>query len=457
MQVQQAVDMDLFNSPPEMMALASTLLLFLLSTNNVVNVPAPMDSDDDIENPFQSTMEAPPESSFDIEFVTCPALHNFRLCSVFSLLEEDLGYWVKPRSTAWFSPFLLNQYDDERWISMFRMTKQAVHTLAELLKPAMQKRDTKYRLAIPVLVRVACTLFKLTHGCSLFICSEMFAMGRSTISLVLRDVVQAINVTLRSEISWPTGERIVKVEAAFQELCGLLGVLGAIDGTHVTISKLRFGSADYFYFKSGGYTLNCQAVVDSNKRFLDLFLGMPGSTNDSRMLHRSSLYDKGMHGTLWDAGVSFEGFSPYILGDSGYPLLPWLLVPHRGQGNMPVADSLFNRKLRRGRGIVENAFGILKQTFRELLVKSELSVTFLPDVITCCAILHNILLGQSHRDVERLLQVLRTEGLQDEVSEEPAVVNEAVEVIRDDTAHFEGTEKRRQLGIFLALQRTNRM
>ena len=63
------VDMDLFNSPSEMMALASTLLLFLLSTNNVVNVPAPMDSDNDTENPFQSTMEVPPESSFDIEFV----------------------------------------------------------------------------------------------------------------------------------------------------------------------------------------------------------------------------------------------------------------------------------------------------------------------------------------------------------------------------------------------------
>jgi hypothetical protein len=38
---------------------------------------------------------------------------------------------------------------------------------------------------------------------------------------------------------------------------------------------------------------------------------------------------------------------------------------------------------------VENAFGILKQTFRELLVKSDLSITFLLDVISACAILHN--------------------------------------------------------------------
>ena len=61
--------------------------------------------------------------------------------------------------------------------------------------------------------------------------------------------------------------------------------------------------------------------------------------------------------------------------------------------------------------MVENAFGIMKQSFRELLVKFELSLTFLPHVITYCALLHNVLLGQSHEQVEQLLEVLRVEGL----------------------------------------------
>lgn len=393
------------------------------------------------------------ESTLDMVTVTRAALYTFRLSNVTSLLGDDLGYWVKPRSTAWFSRFLLDQYDDDRWITMFRMTKPAVFHLAALLKPRVQKKDTKYRLSIPVLVRLACTLFKLTHGASLFICSEMFAIGRSTVSLVLRDVVEAINVSLRSEISWPTREKLLQTEAGFQRLCGLPGVLGAIDGTHISISKPKNGPGDYFYFKSGGYTLNCQAVVDSDKRFLDLFLGMPGSTNDSRVLRRSSLYHKGMHGTLWDSAASFHGFPPYLLADSGYPLLPWIMVPHAGQGHMPIADALFNRKLRRGRGVVENAFGILKQSFRELLVKSDLQVTFLPDVILCCAILHNILLGQCHEDVERLLGVLRNEGLNDEDDEDEPVVLQAPEVVPDDSAFAQGLDRRRQLGVFLALQR----
>jgi hypothetical protein len=79
------------------------------------------------------------------------------------------------------------------------------------------------------------------------------------------------------------------------------------------------------------------------------------------------------------------------------------MVPYKNVQNLSLLETLFNRKLRKGLCVVENAFGILKQTFKELLVKSELDVVFLPDVITCCTILHNILLGQSHNKVEQFM------------------------------------------------------
>ena len=203
-------------------------------------------------------------------------------------------------------------------------------------------------------------------------------------------------------------------------------MVGAIDGTHISISKPQHVPADYFYFKSGGYTFNCQVVVDRQKRFLDLYLGMPGSTNDSRMLRRSSLYHLATHNNFFNEEHGMQGFSPFLLGDSGYPLLPWLMVPHRGGGDLSLAESLFNKKLRKGRCVVENSFGILKSTFRELLTKSDLHVAFLPDVILACAILHNMLLGQSHEDVENLLHVLRAEGLDAEVIHEDWAVHEDV-------------------------------
>ena len=382
------------------------------------------------------------------------ALHCFQLCSNLIYNDPDLGFWVKPRSTTWFSRFVLEEYDDERWTSLFRMTKASVLHLSTQLRPHIHRQNTRYRHAIPVIVRVACTLFKLAQGSSMILCSELFAIGISTVSNVVHNTCRAINIALRHEISWPTGERQIQIQNEFKFLCGLPGVVGAIDGTHISISKPRVGPEDYFYFKTHGYTLNCQAVVDSRKIFLDLFLGMPGSTNDARMLRRSSLYQLSMTGALLDSSQGREGFPPYLLGDSGYPLLPWLMIPHRGE-NLTILEALYNRKLRRGRGVVENAFGILKETWRELLTKTELNVVYLPDVITACAILHNILRRQGDEDLHAMAALVDNEGLHGD--SDGALEAEVYDACDDSLPHrinrIQGEGLRRSLANYLGSQR----
>ena len=134
------------------------------------------------------------------------------------------------------------EYDDKRWLEMFRMTKGLVFALSDLLAPHVCRKDTKYRVAIPVLIRIACTLFKLTHRAFLFICSEMFAIGKSTVCSILRDVVHAVNDTLRHNITWPTGDRLRLTQEKFANLCGLPAVVGAIDGTHVHFKTTPWSS-----------------------------------------------------------------------------------------------------------------------------------------------------------------------------------------------------------------------
>jgi hypothetical protein len=140
---------------------------------------------------------------------------------------------------------------------------------------------------------------------------------------------------------------------------------------HIHIRKPYVGPEDYFYFKTSGYSMRMQAVVDRNKRFLDLAIGMPGSTHDSCMLRRSSLFQQAESSALFDEGSNVAGFSPYLLGDSGYPLKHWLMMPYRDgparAGHRSVLERLFNKRLSRRRSAVENAFGILKQSFRKLL------------------------------------------------------------------------------------------
>ena len=42
---------------------------------------------------------------------------------------------------------------------MIRMTKLPVFDLSDVLKPHVEQENTRYRLAIPIQIRVACVLF----------------------------------------------------------------------------------------------------------------------------------------------------------------------------------------------------------------------------------------------------------------------------------------------------------
>jgi hypothetical protein len=71
----------------------------------------------------------------------------------------------------------------------------------------------------------------------LLICSEMFGVGTSTVSKMLRDTIHAINEVVRHEIAWLVGFKLVETQNDFKDLCGLPRVVGTIDGTHTRIRK----------------------------------------------------------------------------------------------------------------------------------------------------------------------------------------------------------------------------
>ncbi len=65
-----------------------------------------------------------------------------------------------------------------------------------------------------------------------------------------------------------------------------------------------------------------------------------------------------------------------------------------------VLELLYNHKHKRGRSIVDNAFGILKQTFIKFLKETNLHITIVLDVFSTCCLLHNLLLRRKDVDVD---------------------------------------------------------
>ncbi|CAJ1053306.1 putative nuclease HARBI1 [Xyrichtys novacula] len=129
-----------------------------------------------------------------------------------------------------------------------------------------------------------------------------------------------------------------------------------------------------------------QAVCDHQGRFIDTYVGWPGSVHDARVLRHSPLYRQNI----------YPPPGHFILADSGYPCLQHplpLITPYRLQVR-GVAAQRFNGHHARARSIIERAFGMMKTRFRAIFLKAlEIRHTFVPQVITACAVLHNICLG----------------------------------------------------------------
>jgi len=126
--------MDFFNDPCNVISFTSFLLTLILDMNESFVVIAPAECEDATETDAEMTLDFLEASVMDTLSLLSTTLHNYRLCFVAYPIIDEISTWVKSRSTIWFSHFLLEEYNNSRWISMFRMTKGSVFALAEILK-----------------------------------------------------------------------------------------------------------------------------------------------------------------------------------------------------------------------------------------------------------------------------------------------------------------------------------
>jgi len=159
------------------------------------------------------------------------------------------------------------------------------------------------------------------------------------------------------------------------------GVIGLIDGTHIQVqvpAELR----SRFYDRKSNTSLNIQAVVGPDMKFLDFVNRWPGSTHDSRIFHSSSLFCR------------LESNPPdgHLLADAGYPIYRYMLTPFRS-GDLTPAEMAYQTAHIATRNLIERTFGAWKSKFQCLkFLRMKLETNL--DVISACAVLWNFLLAE---------------------------------------------------------------
>ena len=211
--------------------------------------------------------------------------------------------------------------------------------------------------------------------------ADRFGVSESTACCSVRCLLTFISDHLLEKIiTWPTEGECREISAMYNELKHFDGIIGMIDGSHIPIKQPDDRGTDY-YNRKDFYSVVLQAVVREDLRFTNIFTGWPGKVHDSRILKNSPLFER---------GPQFCAGNRHILGDSGYPNLPWLLVPFKDNGHLSAAQGKYNKTHASIRSNVERAFGVLKGRFARLRYIDQKSIkTIVVTIITAC-ILHNI-------------------------------------------------------------------
>lgn len=173
------------------------------------------------------------------------------------------------------------------------------------------------------------------------------------------------------------------------------GVIEAVDGTHIAITppaKIR----EHLYINRKLYhSLNVMIVSDYYGKILAVLANHGGRTHNARVWSSSRLsrhmlneYENGRR-------------NAWLLGDSGYPLLPYLMTPKLNEApGSPGA--LYTEAHVRARCCIERTIGVLKGRWRCL--RKERGLHYLPEfaglIVNATCVLHNIAKHYGIEDVE---------------------------------------------------------
>uniref|UniRef100_A0A671WXN9 DDE Tnp4 domain-containing protein n=1 Tax=Sparus aurata TaxID=8175 RepID=A0A671WXN9_SPAAU len=215
---------------------------------------------------------------------------------------------------------------------------------------------------------IACLvfLFWLASGTSYRVVSRAFDMPRTSVHRAIHTTSAKIASLFAQTVHHPKEEELVTVGAGFARMAGSAAfsrVVGSIDGCHVRV-KPPANDADCYLNLKLFYSVQLQAVVDHTAKFIDVCVGYTGSVHDSRVLKNSPLYTEKQYPP--------PGYC--LIGDGGYPCLSYpitLMTPYR----QPLRSQQ-------------------QAAYNSLLKALEVDVLFVPEVILCCTILHNICLSQ---------------------------------------------------------------
>ncbi|KAJ1151310.1 hypothetical protein NDU88_004093 [Pleurodeles waltl] len=267
-------------------------------------------------------------------------------------------------------------------ILTYRLDRATIQELCAQLEPDLMS-PIRQPTGIPPLVQVMSVLHFLARGSFQTTVAISSGMSQPMFSKVLSRVLSALLKHMRRYIVFPEVGDLPTVKSDFYALGHIPNIIGAIDGTHVALVPPRESEQVYRNRKSY-HSMNVQVVCLADQYISHVNAKFPGSVHDVYIMRNSSIpyvMEQLQRHRVW------------LIGDSGYPNLSWLLTPVRNPRTS--AEERYNEAHGRTRRVMERTFGLLKARFRCLHMTGG-SLMYSPrnvsQIIVACCMLHNLAL-----------------------------------------------------------------
>ena len=287
-----------------------------------------------------------------------------------------------------------------------RMNTETFEELLLNISPKLEKQRTMMRKPLSVAEKLACTLRYLATGESFSSLQFQFRISKSTISLFIPEVCEAIYESLKDKyLKFPsTEEEWLKISDDIYKHWQFPNSIGCMDGKHIAVSfPPKNGSSFYNYKKF--FSVVLLALVKHNYQFLYVNVGCQGRLSDGGVFKNTDLYHGIMSNTLslpkprplpktgdpsWDED-DYQNLPFLIVGDDAFQLSSHMIKPYSGR-TLTNEKIVFNYRLSRFRRCSENAFGIWVARFRVFLSRIYIrNLVTVNKIILAGEVLHSML------------------------------------------------------------------